>query len=129
MSLNKILIFLVIAGYLFVNITMQIDFFAGRDIFAKYQLASSLAEQIAIAQKAYYAKTAFLLLLLVLLALSTPFGLAFGLSFLVYAIAMLVFFGIGRPTLLYSVASVALLVSYFVPVPLKRKPSTGATSR
>ena len=53
--------------------------------------------------------------LLALLACGVSFPLSFGLSFLVYAICMLVFFGLGRPTVLYSVASVALMGSYFLP--------------
>lgn len=106
---------MVIAGYLIVNVAMQLDFFAGRDIFAKYQVATSAAHALVIAQKAYYAKTAFLLILLALLACGVSFPLSFGLSFVVYAICMLVFFGLGRPTVLYSVASVALMGSYFLP--------------
>lgn len=114
MSINRILILAAVAGYLFVNIGMQVDFFAGRDIFSKYQQASSPAEAHLIAEKAYYAKTAFLLILLVLLTCNVPFGLGFGLSFLAYAAIMLAFFGIHMITAAYLVASVALLGSWFV---------------
>lgn len=112
MNTNRWMVWLVVVGYLAVNVTMQIDFFAGRDIFAKYQQAATAAEQLLIASEAYYAKTAFLLILLVLLAAGVPFGLAFALSFLAYAGCMLAFFGWGRATGVYTVASLALLGSY-----------------
>jgi hypothetical protein len=117
MSINRIVILAAVAGYLLVNIGMQIDFFAGRDIFSKYQEASSPAEAHLIAEKAYYAKTAFLLILLVLLTCNVPFGLGFGLSFLAYAAIMLVFFGLGRMTAAYLAGSTVLLVSYFIDRP------------
>lgn len=123
MTINRVLVLLVllvIAGYLLVNISMQIDFFAGHDIFAKYQVATDAADALRIAQQAYYAKTAFLLLMLVLLACRLPFELAFGLAFLAYALLMLAFFGVGRPTAVYAVASVALLASYFLPAGSRR---------
>ncbi|MDH4580732.1 hypothetical protein E8F20_02455 [Pseudomonas sp. BN415] len=113
MSLNRILILLVVAGYVVVNISMQIDFFAGRDIFAKYQATTSAADALIVAKQAYYAKTAFLLTLLILLALRVPFELGFGVSFVTYALLMLAFFGLERSTTIYLVASVALLGSYF----------------
>lgn len=113
MTLNRTLILLVVIGYVIVNLTMQIDFFAGRDIFAKYQPSATPAEASVIASKAYCAKTAFLLILLVLMTCRMRFELSFGLSFLIYALTMLVFFGIGRSTILYSAASLALLASYF----------------
>jgi hypothetical protein len=115
MTLNRLLVILVIAGYALVNVNMQLDFFAGRDIFAKYQMALTVGEALRIAQEAYYAKTAFLLALLILLAFKVKFELAFGLSFLVYASIMLIFFGLGRSTAIYSAASVVLLISYYFP--------------
>jgi hypothetical protein len=114
MSINKAAIYLVVAGYVLVNVNMQRDFFAGRDIFAKYQEASTAAEALVVAQEAYYAKTAFLLILLVLLTLNVPFALGFALSFMAYAIAMLIFFGLGKSTTIYLVASIALLASYLL---------------
>jgi ABC-type polysaccharide/polyol phosphate export permease len=112
MSVNRILIFLVVAGYVLVNVNMQLDFFAGHSIFDKYQVATNAGQALVIAQQAYYAKTAFLLMLLVLLTLNVPFALGFAVSFLAYAIAMLVFFGPGKATTIYLVASLALLASY-----------------
>ena len=46
---------------------MQADFFAGRDIFAKYQQTANAVDALRVAQEAYYAKTGFLLLLLILM--------------------------------------------------------------
>ena len=112
MSINRLLIILIVAGYAVVNITMQLDFFAGRDIFAKYQVASDAVQALRIAQEAYYAKTAFLLLLLILLTCRVSFELGFGLAFLAYAVLMLAFFGLGRSTAIYLGAAVALLGSY-----------------
>ncbi|MBM7060666.1 hypothetical protein JQX08_08080 [Pseudomonas sp. UL073] len=112
MSINRLLIILIVAGYAVVNITMQLDFFAGRDIFAKYQVASDAVQALRIAQEAYYAKTAFLLLLLILLTCRVSFELGFGLAFLTYAVLMLAFFGPGRSTGIYLAGSVALLASY-----------------
>lgn len=120
MSLNRIAIFVVVAGYLFVNIRMQNDFFAGRDIFSKYQVATSLENGLHIAQEAYFAKTSFLLILIILQAFSVPFGLALGLSFVAYAIEMLVFFGFNTSTTLYVVGAVFVLASYFVKWPQSR---------
>lgn len=113
MTLNRALILLVVIGYVIVNLTMQIDFFAGRDIFAKYQLSATPTQAAIVASKAYYAKTAFLLILLALMTCRMRFELAFGLSFLTYALTMLAFFGVGRSTIVYAVASLALLASYF----------------
>lgn len=113
-SLNRITIWLVIIGYLVVNIGMQIKFFANQNIFDKYQVATDAVDALSIAQHAYYAKTAFLLILLVLLASRVPFGLGFGLSFLSYAVLMFIFFGLGTATMLYLVAAIALLASYFI---------------
>lgn len=114
MSYNRIAIIAVVAGYLLVNITMQVAFFSGEDIFTKYQVAASPDEALDIAQNAYYAKTAFLLMLLALLALKVPFGLGFGLSFFAYASIMLAFFGLHTITAIYLAASIVLIGSYFL---------------
>jgi hypothetical protein len=114
MSLNRIVIILVVAGYALVNTLMQIDFFAGRDIFAKYQETATAADALAVAHKAYYAKTAFLLILLILQTCKVPFNLGFALSFFAYALLMLIFFGFAVPTTIYLIASVALLGSYAI---------------
>lgn len=123
MSPNRIAIFVVVAGYLFVNARMQNDFFAGRDIFAKYQVATSPETALHIAQEAYFAKTSFLLILIILQAFSVPFGLALGLSFVAYAVEMLVFFGFNTSTTLYLVGGIVVLASYFV-----KWPQPGVTS-
>ncbi len=91
MSINRIVIFLGVAFYLLVNIRMQINFFAGRNVFSKYQIPASLIDALRIAQDAYYAKTGWLVILLALQALNVPLGLACGLSFACYPIAMLIF--------------------------------------
>lgn len=114
MSINKCVIWLVVLGYVVVNVTMQVDFFAGHDIFDKYRKAATAGQALSIAQQAYYAKTAFLLALLVLQACSVRFALAFGLAFALYAALMLVFFGLSLVTALYALAAVALLASYWV---------------
>ncbi|WDS36717.1 hypothetical protein [Pseudoxanthomonas sp.] len=114
MSINKVVIWLVVLGYLFVNVSMQLDFFAGRNIFDKYQQANDAVQALSIAQHAYYAKTAFLLILLILLASNVRFGLGFGVAFLAYALTMLAFFGIGAVTLVYLGAAIALLASYLI---------------
>ena len=59
------LIILFVLGYVLVNVRMEVAFFSGQDIFSKYQVATSPADALRIAQDAYFAKTAFLLILLV----------------------------------------------------------------
>ncbi|MEI1279762.1 hypothetical protein V6Z05_15635 [Leptospira venezuelensis] len=125
MNLNKVIIRLVIGGYIFVNVFMQIDFFAGRNIWAKYykiennqvteQNYENEVSEIEAGKKAYYAKTFFLLILLILLAFNVKFPLGFGISFFSYAILMLLFFGINRPTTIYFLASALTLITYFIP--------------
>jgi hypothetical protein len=44
----------------------EIDFFTGRDIFAKYQETATAVDALRVASEAYYAKTGFLHILLVL---------------------------------------------------------------
>ena len=117
MSINRIVIFLGVAFYLLVNIRMHINFFAGRNIFSKYQIPTSPIDTLRIAQDAYYAKTGWLVILLVHQAFNVPFGLACGLSFVCYAIAMLIFFGFNPSTTAYAVVAVALLASYLVKWP------------
>jgi hypothetical protein len=119
MSINRIVIFLFVGGYLFVNISIQMVFFAGppnvvHNIWSKYKIATTWQDALRIAQDAYYAKTGWLVILLLLQAFSVPFGLALGLSFACYAIAMLIFFDFNPSTTAYAVAAVALLASYFV---------------
>jgi hypothetical protein len=114
MSINRIVIFVVVAGYVAVNLLMQFDFFAGRDIFAKYQETTTAVEALRVAQQAYYAKTGFLLILLILSAFRMSFPLGFALSFSAYALMMLAFFGIKLPTLLYLGGAVALVASYLL---------------
>jgi hypothetical protein len=121
-SINRIVIFVVVAGYMFVNIRMQMVFFAGpatpeHNIWSKYQIATTWEDALRIGQDAYYAKTGWLVILLALQAFNVPFGLAFGLSFVCYAIAMLIFFGLNPTTTAYMVGAVALLASYFVKWP------------
>ena len=60
MSINRIAMVVVVAGYVLVNLLMQADFFAGRDIFAKYQQTANAVDALRVAQEAYYAKTGFL---------------------------------------------------------------------
>ena len=57
---NKAVIWLAVIGYLVVNIRMQFNFFAGRNIFEKYRVAADTAQALSIAQQAYYAKTGWL---------------------------------------------------------------------
>ena len=70
MSINRIVILVVVAGYVVVNVLMQIDFFAGRNIFAKYKETATAVDALRVGEEAYFAKTGFLLILLVLSALS-----------------------------------------------------------
>jgi hypothetical protein len=116
-SLNRIVIILFVLGYVLVNVRMEVAFFSGQDIFSKYQVATSPADALRIAQDAYFAKTAFLLILLALLTATVPFGLAAGLSFVAYAIMMLVFFGFNITTTAYAVGALIVLASYFVEWP------------
>ena len=88
MSINRIVIWVVVAGYTVVNVLMQIDFFAGRNIFAKYQETATAVDALRVAEKAYYAKTSWPVLLLILSAFGVPFALAFALSMSVYVIIM-----------------------------------------
>lgn len=121
-SINRIVIFFVVIGYLLVNIRMQTVFFGGpatpdHNIWSKYQAATSWQDALRIGQDAYYAKTGWLVILLAMQALKVPFALAFGLSFVCYAIAMMIFFGINPTTTAYALGAVVLLASYFVKWP------------
>lgn len=128
MSPNLLIMMLVVAGYVVVNIRMQINFFGGHDIFSKYQVASSATDAPRIAQDAYFAKTGFLLLLLILLTFDVPVGLAAGLSFLSYSAMMVIFFGFNVSTTAYAVGSVVLLGSYFVKWPPGRRHTSMSSS-
>ncbi|EPG74945.1 hypothetical protein LEP1GSC058_1633 [Leptospira fainei serovar Hurstbridge str. BUT 6] len=124
MNLNKMIIYIVVLGYVIVNGSMQLDFFAGKNIWEKYYKVevSSPAEQniiermteVEAGRNAYYAKTVFLLTLIILLVFNVPFRLGFGISFVFYASIMAVFFGMNRATIVYSFASVLTLASYFI---------------
>lgn len=121
-SINRIVIFAIVAGYVFVNVRMQMVFFSSpatveHNIWSKYQLATTWQEALRIGQDAYYAKTEGLLILVALQAFGVPFGLAFGLAFVGYAATMLIFFGLTPATAAYMVGAVALLASYFVKWP------------
>ena len=87
------------------------------NIWSKYQIATTWQDALRIGPEAYYAKTGWLVILLALQTFNVPLGLAFGLSFACYAIAMLIFFGFNPSTTAYVVAAVALLASYFVKWP------------
>jgi hypothetical protein len=112
--IHKATIWLAVIGYLVVNVRMQLNFFAGRNIFEKYRVAADAAQALSVAQQAYFAKTGWLLLLLILLSCNVPFGLGFGLSYVAYATTMLVFFGLNVTTTIYLLTALAVLASYFV---------------
>ena len=127
-SINRIVIFVILAGYVFVNVRMQMVFFsstptAEHNIWSKYQMATTWQDALRIGQDAYYTKTGGLLILVALQAFGVPFGLAFGLAFVCYASAMLIFFGLNPATTVYMVGAVALLASYFVKWPQTRVPA------
>ena len=111
--INRIITILIIIGYLVVNIMMQINFFKGNNIFEKYQLAVSAADAVQIAQKAYYAKTAFLLILLILQVICGNFYRSFAWAISFYSIVMLCFFGIKVITILYVLGGLLSLSSYY----------------
>ena len=50
-KINRIVTILIIIGYIVVNISMQINFFSGNNIFDKYQVATSAKDAVQIAQK------------------------------------------------------------------------------
>src|SRR5258708_23257629 len=105
MSINRIAMVVVVAGYVLVNLLMQADFFAGRDILAKYQQTANAVDALRVAPEAYYANTGFLLLLLILMVFAVSFPLGFAASFSAYAIMMSVFFAVKLPTALYLSAA------------------------
>jgi hypothetical protein len=122
MSINRIAIWIFLLGYLWVNVRMQLIFFSGppsaeQNIWSKYQMATSTVDALRIGQDAYYSKTGWILILLILQALRMPFGLALGLSTVCYAVTMAAFFGFDASTIIYSIAALALLVSYFAKRP------------
>ena len=112
-KINRIVTILIIIGYIVVNISMQINFFSGNNIFDKYQVATSATDAVQIAQKSYYAKTGFLLILLILQIIGGNFYRSFAWSLSVYSLIMLCFFGIKVPTILYAFGSVLSLSSYY----------------
>ena len=118
---NRIATILIIIGYLVVNIMMQVNFFSGNNIFNKYQVATSEANAVQIAQKAYYAKTAFLLILLILQVISGNFYRSFAWAISIYSIIMLCFFGIKVPVIMYVCGGLLSLSSYYYGSYLKKK--------
>jgi protein-S-isoprenylcysteine O-methyltransferase Ste14 len=74
-------------------------------------------------RKAYYAKTAILLILVILLAFNMSFPLGFSISFAAYATLMLIFFGVNRSTAIFSIAAFVTLVTYFIPVKVRLRSS------
>ena len=122
MSINAIIIWIFVLGYLWVNVHMQLIFFSGppsaeQNIWSKYQIATSTVDALRIGQDAYYSKTGWILILLILQALRLPFGLALGLSAVCYAVAMVAFFGFNASTTIYSISALALLVSSLIKRP------------
>jgi hypothetical protein len=121
-SINRIVIWIFVLGYLGVNVRMQLVFFSGppsaeQNIWSKYQIATSTVDALRIGQDAYYSKTGWILILLILQALRVPFGLALGLSTVCYVVAMIAFFGFNASTTIYSISALALLISYFAERP------------
>jgi len=120
-KINRIVTILITIGYLVVNILMQINFFGGNNIFDKYQVHTSAIDAVQIAQKAYYAKTGFLLILLILQVTSNNFYRSFAWSFSIYGIMMLCFFGFNVTTGSYAFGGLLSLSSYYYGSYLKRK--------
>jgi len=120
-KLNRIITILIIIGYAITNVLMQIDFFGGNPIFNKYRLALDTDDAIKIGQQAYYAKTAFLLSLLILQVISGNFYRSFAWAFSIYCVIMLCFFGVVLPTIAYMFCALISLSSYYYGSYLKRK--------
>lgn len=110
--INRVVTILIVIGYGIVNILMQINFFSGVNIFDKYQISSSALDAVRIAQDAYYAKTGFLLLLLILQVLRVNFHLALAISFTAYAVTMISFFGIVTSTSMFAFGAALALFRY-----------------
>ena len=119
--INRIVTILIIIGYLSVNTMMQVNFFNGNNIFDKYQVATSETDAVQIAQKAYYAKTGFLLILLILQVIGGNFYRSFAWSLSIYSIMMLCFFGIKIPTMMYVFGGLLALSSYYYGSYIKKK--------
>ena len=120
-TINRIVTILIIIGYLSVNTMMQVNFFNGNNIFDKYQVATSETDAVQIAQKAYYAKTGFLLILLILQVIGGNFYRSFAWSLTIYSIMMFCFFGIKVPTALYAFGGFLALSSYYYGSYIKKK--------
>ena len=112
-KVSRIITILIIIGYVVVNCMMQVNFFNGNNIFDKYQVAASASDAIGIAQKAYYAKTGFLLILLILQVIGGNFYRSFAWSLSGYGIMMLCFFGIKVPVILYVFGGLLSLLGYY----------------
>lgn len=120
-KLNHIITLIIVLGYVVVNVTMQINFFKGINIFDKYQIAISPQDALDIAQKAYYAKTGFLLLLLILQIIENNFYRSFTWSMTIYGMMMIYFFGIKTPTILYISGGLLAFGSYYYGSYLNKK--------
>ena len=118
---NRIVTLLIIIGYVVVNIMMQINFFKGNNIFDKYQIAVSAEDAVKIAQQAYYAKTGFLLILLILQVIGGNFYRSFAWSLSAYSVMTLCFFGLKLPIILYLFGGALSLFSYYYGNYLKKK--------
>jgi len=120
-KINRIITLLFILGYIIVNVMMQFNFFSGHNIFDKYQVAASAGDAIQIAQRGYYAKTNFLLLLLIFLVVSRNIYRSIAWSLAVYCVMMLIFFGLNFTTGLYAFGGAICLISYYYGSYLKTK--------
>lgn len=115
MSINRIAIWIVATGYILVNGMLQIDFFVGRNVFAKYagkNPPTGSVDMLSIASDAYYAKTGFLLILILLQVAGLSFALSLAVSLTAYAAMMLAFFGVEPPTVLFAMGGLSLIATY-----------------
>lgn len=80
--------------YTAVHLKFEWNFWTQDDfaIFAKYATASDPLSHLAVAKKVYFTKATWMILLIWLCALRMPFRRALAVSFLVYAIELLLLF-------------------------------------
>jgi hypothetical protein len=114
-SLTQIAIWLIVAGHVLFNGTLQVAFFTGGNVFGKYTVGNAPDDAVSmleVARNAYYAKSAFLLLLVILLAARVWFSLSLAISLSTYAITMASFFGFTYTTVVYLLGALLLVGTY-----------------
>jgi len=96
-------------GYLVLNMTAQLWFGEGVNVFASYSNASDPAEMIVDANKVYWSKTCFLFGTILLMALNFDFRAAAGIGATFWSVSLITIFGTSPTLIAVAVLGTALV--------------------